>query len=211
MPVILKETTQNGLSIGVWEITETEKTLCEKAHLSKEEEATLNSFKNKGRRLQWLAVRALLCEFLHPRPTVAYQENGKPFFIDSKTELSISHSGKHAAIALSSSIIPGIDVEEIHPKILKIANRFTNEQEKAYLKDETLTEQLCVIWAAKEVLYKTHPHGMLSFRENLFISEFKLSDKFEFEGTLKKDGTATHYSLIGERLKDYILVYTKEG
>src|SRR5579885_2061257 len=124
MPVILKETTRNGLQIGVWEITEPEKDLFEKARLSKEEETTLKGFKNEGRRLQWLAVRALLCELLHPRPIIAYQENGKPFFIDSKTEISISHSGKHAAIAIGNSIIPGIDIEEIHPKILKIAHRF---------------------------------------------------------------------------------------
>src|SRR6185312_1424508 len=170
MPVILKENTPNGLQIGVWEITETEKNLFEKANLSKEEENTLSSFKNEGRRLQWLAVRALLCEFLHPRPTIAYQENGKPFFIDSKTEISISHSGKHAAIALSSSIVPGIDIEEIHPKILKIAHRFTNKEEESYLAEETLVAQLSVIWAAKEVLYKTYPHGMLSFKENLLVS-----------------------------------------
>src|ERR1700722_14232475 len=188
MPAILKINNPGGLSAGVWEITETQDQLIEKAALSAEEKQGLASFKNEGRRLQWLAIRALLGEFISPRPAIAYKENGKPFLPRLNEHSSTSHSGKLAAIALHNSIQPGIDVEEIHPKINKIAHRFVSDTEMAYLNQDTLTEQLCVIWAAKEVLYKTNTEGMLSFKQNLSVSRYTMGDKGELQGTINKDG-----------------------
>ncbi|MGP8214467.1 MAG: 4'-phosphopantetheinyl transferase family protein [Bacteroidia bacterium] len=208
MPAILKKNTPNGLSIGVWEITETQNELLDKAALSDEENTMLASFRNEGRRLQWLAVRALLAEFIVPRPAIAYKANGKPFLPGRKELISISHSGKLAAIALHTSLAPGIDVEEINPKINKISSRFVSDSEKAYLKQETLTEQLCIIWAAKEVLYKTHNEGILSFKENLSVSAITPADKGELQGTINKDGIITNHKLTFQRINNYILVYT---
>jgi 4'-phosphopantetheinyl transferase len=209
MPVILKLTTPSGLSAGVWEITETHKQLMEMAALSEDEKKVIASFKNEARRMQWLAVRVLLAEFISPRPAISYKENGKPFLPNGKAHISISHSGKLAAIALHSSVHPGIDVEEIHPKINKIAHRFVSDKEMAYLKQDTLTEQLCIIWAAKEVLYKSHPEGMLSFKENLSVSPVKIADKSELQGTITKDGKTINHKLVCQKINNYILVYTE--
>ena len=178
MPAILKNTYIPGLSTGLWEITESYGELLEKAALNSGEKQTLDSFKNEGRKRQWLAVRAMLGEFINPRPVILYETNGKPYLKDNPIHISISHSGKMAAIALNNNDVPGIDVEEVHPKINKIAARFISDTEHAYLENETLTDQLCVIWAAKEVLYKIHPAGVLSFRENLLISPFGIGDNF---------------------------------
>jgi len=208
MSAILKINNPGGLSAGVWEITETHDALEQLAGLNTEEKKQLNSFKNESRRMQWLAVRALLSEFISPRPTIAYKENGKPYFLNSNTHISISHSGNLAAIALHNTINPGIDVEEIHPKINKIAHRFVNETEMAYLNQKTLTEQLCVIWAAKEVLYKTQLEGMLSFKQNLFVSRFALTNYAELKGTITKDGITTYHKLVCQRVNGYVLVYT---
>jgi len=208
MSAILKINNPGGLSAGVWEITETYQELEHIATLNADEKKQLDSFKNESRRMQWLAVRALLNEFISPRPTIAYKENGKPYFLNNNTHISISHSGKLAAIALHTNINPGIDVEEAHPKINKIAHRFVNETEMAYLNQKTLTEQLCVIWAAKEVLYKTQLEGMLSFRQNLFVSRFALTNYCELKGTIIKDGITTVYKLACQRVNGYVLVYT---
>lgn len=209
MPVILETSTPSGLTAGVWQITENENELLKLANLTGEEKQLFLSFKNEGRRLQWLAVRALLSSFLSPRPTIAYQENGKPYLPGRKEDISISHSGTLAAIALSPSGTPGIDVEEIHPKIHKIAERFINSEENKYLQQNTLTEQLCIIWAAKEVLYKIHPEGLLSFKENLSVGPFTLADNFQLKGTINKDGKITHHKLTCTKLGNYVLVYTE--
>ena len=208
MPAIIKIDGPDGQQTGVWEITEPENDLLKKVILTEIEKATLSSYKSSGRRLQWLAVRALLQEFRKNNPVIEYKENGKPFFADHHEEISISHSGKLAAIALHTGNTPGVDAEEIHARIHKIANRFINNEEQAYLKEAILTEQLCTIWAAKEVLYKTHPEGLLSFKENLFISPFEMADKGKLKGTIKKDGTTSYVKMSYKRVGNYILVYT---
>ena len=210
MPAILKKPSPDGLSIGLWEITEPYSELLNMADLNEEEKATLNSFKNENRRRQWLAVRVLLAEFISPRPTILYEENGKPFLKDNSTEISISHSGNMAAIALHPRRSSGIDVEEIHPKINKIATRFVNDEGMAFLKQDTLTEQLCIVWAAKEVLYKIYTAGMLSFKENISIAGFHLADEIELQGTIMKDGMNKTYKMHSLKIKNYVLVYTAD-
>jgi 4'-phosphopantetheinyl transferase len=210
MPVILKKTTPNGLLIGVWEITEPYNELLKMAALNPEESATLNSFKNENRRMQWLAVRTLLSEFISPRPTILYKENGKPFLPGNTMDISISHSGNMAAISLNKNKPTGIDIEEIHTKIHKIATRFVNNAEMAYLNQTTLTEQLCIVWAAKEVLYKIYPEGMLSFKENLSVDGFQLTDNIDLKGTITKEGKSQVYKLVSHKIKNYVLVYTAD-
>ena len=113
-----------------------------------------------------------------------------------------------AAIALSNTIIPGIDVEQIHPKINKIAVRFVNDEGIDYLNQQTLTEQLCIVWAAKEVLYKVNAEGMLSFKENISIAGFHLAKEIELQGTIRKDGKSTVHKLASQKIKNYVLVHT---
>lgn len=208
MPSILKVNNPGGLQAGVWEITETHAELEKLAGLNTEEKATHDSFKNESRQMQWLAVRALLNEIMGQRPVVAYKENGKPYFANLATHISISHAGKMAAVALHNTINPGIDIEIIHPKINKIASRFVNDTELSYLNQNTLTEQLCVIWAAKEVLYKTQLEGMISFKEHLSVGRFALTGYSEIKGTISRNGTTTHYKLVCQHINGYVLVYT---
>jgi len=208
MPAILKKPDHNGISIGLWEITEPYTDLLKMAGLTVEENTTLTSFKNESRRMQWLAIRVLLGQFISPRPTILYKENGKPYLEGNSTEISISHSGNMAAIALSNTIIPGIDVEQIHPKINKIASRFVNDEGIDYLNQQTLTEQLCIVWAAKEVLYKVNAEGMLSFKENISIAGFHLAKEIELQGTIRKDGKSTVHKLASQKIKNYVLVHT---
>jgi 4'-phosphopantetheinyl transferase len=209
MPAILKINGQNGQQTGVWEITEQQNELLKKVILTEAEKAVLLSYKSSGRRLQWLAVRALLQEFRPTNPVIEYKENGKPFFYTHNEEISISHSGKLAAIALHPTNIPGVDAEEIHPRIKKIASRFLNNEEEAYLEENTIIEQLCIIWAAKEVLYKIHTEGMLSFKENLFISPFELKDNGQLKGTIKKDKDISNHIMMYKKVSNYVLVYTE--
>jgi len=208
MPAILKNTDPSGLSTALWEITESFNELLKAASLSTEEKETLDSFRNENRKLQWLAVRVLLAEFIKPRPVILYEANGRPYLKDSNTAISVSHSGNMAAIALYTNGTPGIDVEEIHPKINKIATRFIGTEEAKFLEQETLTNQLCIIWAAKEVLYKIHPEGMLSFKENLSISPFGIGDKLKLTGTITKGGVQTVHAMQCLRLRNYVLVHT---
>jgi len=207
MAVILKTEYPGGVSIAVWKVTETMDELLKQTHLSAAEEESFNTSKNEARKKEWLAVRALLQQLRPARPVIKYKENGKPYLSGSPEGISISHSGQYIAIALGKQAQTGVDIEQIHPKIKRIAERFVNEKEKVFLKESILLEQLCLIWCAKEVLYKMHPAGMLNFKSNLFVSPFDVTEKGEIEGHIIENSTDKLYMLAYQKIDNYMLVY----
>lgn len=208
MPIILKNESPNGLYIAVWQVTENLETLLGKTILTAEEKKNLTFFKNESRQCEWLAVRALLQELRPNKPVIKYKENGRPYLLDGSEEISISHSGQYIAIALNKGSHPGIDIEHIHPKIKRIAERFLNDKEKAFIKEDIMMEQLCLIWCVKEVLYKIHPEGMLSFKNNLLVGSFVPGNEGTLQGTITKDGATTEHKLYYKKIGEYMLVYT---
>jgi len=218
MGLLLNIGETKGQCTAVWQVTESLQTLLKTTTLTTEEQDTLQSFKNESRQGEWLAVRTLLQHLRPTCPIIKYKENGKPYLANGSEEISISHSGQYIAIALSPTIgragtahTPGVDIEHIHPKIKRIAERFLNDKEKAFLstEDTVLVEQLCTIWCVKEVLYKIHPKGMLSFKNNLLVSPFTLANEGKLEGFIIENGTQSAYNLKYKRLGEYMLVYTE--
>jgi phosphopantetheinyl transferase len=59
---------------------------------------------------------------------IDYNANGKPFLVNSKEYISISHSRNFIGI-LKAPFDVGLDIEEINERITKIKNRFLNEDE----------------------------------------------------------------------------------
>lgn len=209
MPIILKTESPQGQCTAVWKVTETLDQLLGKTTLTSEERKSLSFIRNENRQKEWIAVRTLLQELRPTKPIIKYHENGKPYLMDNSEEISISHSGQYIAIALSKGRTPGVDIEHVHPKITRIAERFVSDDEKKWLTEETMIEQLCLLWCAKEVLYKIHPEGMLNFKNHLLVAPFTLADKGTLEGTILKDGAESAHKLAYQRIDDYMLVYTE--
>jgi len=207
MPVILKIEHKNGQRTAVWEVIEDELTLLEKVSLHESERHSLSLIHNAGRRLEWLAVRALLKEFYPSGTSIDYLENGKPVLVNHTDKISISHSGNMVAIAVHSNRNPGIDIEMLHPRIFKIAARFLNELEKTHLGPHPSVEQLTIIWGAKEVLFKIYEQGGVSFKNDFSISPFTLSSKGILEGVIYKNSTLS-IPMEYMKIKDFILVQT---
>jgi 4'-phosphopantetheinyl transferase len=208
MPVILKIEHKDGQHTAIWEVKEDEYALLERASLNKAELRAFHLITNPGRRIEWLAVRALLKE-LYPTgaPTIGYLENGKPILLNHTDKISISHSGNMVAIAIHSGLTPGIDIEKIHPRIFKIATRFLNEDEKKHLATPPSIEQLTIIWAAKEVLFKIYEHGGISFKNDFRIAPFTLSIKGKLGGLIYKN-SAIPVPMEYRKIGNFILVQT---
>ena len=207
MPVILKIEHQDGQCTALWEITENEQTLLEMASLDDAGLHTFSLLTNEGRRMEWLAVRALLKELHSSASVIGYLENGKPFLLNHSDYISISHSGKMVGIVTHPNKNPGLDIEALRPKIHKIAYRFLGEREIKCLGASPTTEQLTIIWAAKEVLYKVYGQTCISFQRDFEINPFELSPKGKLEGSIHRDDNLTipmEYRKIGE----FILVQT---
>jgi 4'-phosphopantetheinyl transferase len=211
MPLILKTEHEEGQRTAIWEITEDEKALFEMASLNQSDRTAFALITNPGRRLEWLAVRALLKQFYPSTPTITYHENGKPRLINHTDKISISHSGKMVAIALHAKHNPGIDIEILHQRIFKIANRFLGEEEKTALGLSPTVEQLTVVWGAKEVLFKVYEHGGISFKDDFRVSPFNMEKEGKLTGIIFKNGITTQVPMEYRTIDDFVLVETNYG
>ncbi len=155
---------------AIWDITETEEELLPIADPDHEEMSLYRTFRHSGRKLQWLAVRALLKTILKDDPArICYHPDGKPYLGLSDTAISISHTAGYAAIALSASLEPGIDIERVQHRLRKIAGRFLNEAEQERLPEVPTDEQLCMFWCIKEAVFKIHGEPGLDLRNHIHV------------------------------------------
>lgn len=116
-----------------------------------------------------LAGRFLLQQKLlqenHPISTIQIHEDGKPY-LPQGPHFSISHTQKFAAVAVSKSLEVGIDLEENHRKVAKIAPRFLSKSELEFFASEK--DQL-LAWCMKEAIYKAHGKKGIDFRFDMQI------------------------------------------
>jgi phosphopantetheinyl transferase len=136
---------------------------------------------NEERRTQHLAVR-LLFKLMMPEADLSQlvmADNGKPYLIGLPFHFSFSHCKGYAACAVDDQPI-GIDIEIIHPRILKVAHKFLNEQEKgmiAGLEEQEQLNQLAFLWAAKEAMYKLYEQLGIDFAKDFNILELTQGDR----------------------------------
>lgn len=208
MPVIYKIKQQSGQRTAIWQIAENEHVLTKAASLSKADYDAFSLLTNPGRRLEWLVVRILLKEFYLSPPAISYVENGRPFLLNCNDRISISHSGNIVSITLYPDKTPGIDVEVLHPRIFKIAQRFLNEPEKAYLGTDPSIEQLTIIWGAKEVMFKVYELGGISFKTDFEVKPFTLAPQGRLEGFIYKEDRPICIPMEYMKMNDFVMVQT---
>ncbi|MEM6299131.1 MAG: 4'-phosphopantetheinyl transferase superfamily protein, partial [Bacteroidota bacterium] len=95
-----------------------------------------------------------------------------------KMHISLAHQGEWAAVILHPRKSVGIDLETPSPKIDRIAPRLFSEKELHWA---DTPERRCMIWCAKEALYKWYGKRGLFFKEDLQIARFSLQNPLEAE------------------------------
>ncbi len=123
---------------------------------------------------------------------------GKPYVLGRKVHISISHAYPYAVGLINTKNKCGIDIEQPGERILRIADKFLNSEER----NECGTDihKLTTFWCAKEALYKLYGKKGLSFKDDLEIEYPELT------GHIYK--TQQNYSLMCEQTDNYILVYS---
>ena len=116
----------------------------------------------------------------------AKQESGKPYFLNSKIEFSLSHSGGYAAAAICDTSNVGIDIETAAisaEKAEKLAKRFFSEAEINEF--QATPESFLNIWTKKEAFAKmqgvplsdlitNEKKSPLESRESTFFAHFNV-------------------------------------
>lgn len=207
MGVIINEFVEGDCLLGFWEITESFDNIYQMVNLTKEDKETLFSFKNEGRQIEWLSVRALLNSLLRREAYIVYNEEHKPFIDDNSHNISISHSNRLTSVLLSKNRRVGIDIEFMSHRISKIAHKFINSRE-FITSDKSLEKlHLYIHWCAKEALYKICDKKNINFKENLTIKPFELEKSGIITGLHHDEGICEEFVLQYKVHDNYAIVY----
>ena len=143
--------------------------------LNSDEKKLLKLKKNNILKEQFLATRKVLA-LENSDYKITYNNNGKPS-LNSKYNISISHSHEIAALVISDNSKIGLDVQLNENKIFNIQNKFLNKSEKSNIGDDPTVDILTMIWASKESIYKAIGLKGISFSENIKIDKVIENDK----------------------------------
>lgn len=204
MPLVKTIIADKNTTVFVWKITESLQNL-QTIFLSENSKDRISNMRSEVHQKGFVSVRHLLKEAGYSDSDLFYTEDGKPHLKDNK-QISISHSFNFSTIIISNNTV-GIDIEKNRDKIKRIAHKFVGN-EKHFLKEEQLIEQLTVLWGAKESLYKIHPDGGLLFSKHLPVDPFHIKDK-QTTGWIKKDPLNTSYKIDFEFIEDFTLVFAR--
>ena len=196
--------------LGIWEITEPEEELYHKVRLSASEKTYYVSLKSPLRKKHWLSYRLILPHLLSTDlvSSMHYDPFGKPHLDNGAGHISVAHSGKFAALIFSREQEVGIDIEQVRPRIIQLADKFLSPGEEAYnTADPLQAERLCLIWCAKEALYKLYGRKNLSFRTHMQIEPFTCNRSGTIKGLVLHEGKNRQHRLHYETIENYILVY----
>ncbi|REE80701.1 4'-phosphopantetheinyl transferase superfamily protein [Lutibacter oceani] len=204
MPLYKTIKPNNFTSIYVWKIEESFNELSKNISLTNRSEERLLSMRSELHQRGFLSVRHLLKAAGYTDFDLFYNGNGKPHLTDGK-HISITHSFTFSALIVSDVEV-GIDIEMNREKIKIIQHKFVNFERGFIHKDDDYIQQLTVIWGAKESLYKIYPHGGLTFKNDIDINSFQISDK-KTTGYIKVEGWDKNYDIYFEQLEGFTLVY----
>jgi len=207
MPLFKTIKPNNYSSIFIWKIEESFDELLRNVDLTNNSKERLFSMKSELHQRGFLSVRHLLKEAGYSDFDLYYNGNGKPHLTDNKY-ISITHSFIFSAIIISDREV-GIDIEKNREKIKIIQHKFVNFERGFIHKDDDYIVQLTVIWGAKESLYKIYPHGGLTFKNDIDINSFQISDK-KTTGCIKVKDWNKKYDIRFEQFENFTLVYALE-
>lgn len=192
-----------GYDIGIWHIDETEEGLLFSYPQLQKFASGCSGYKSKSRRLEYLAVRALLLDMYGIAEDVFHHNDGSPYLADGR-RISVSHTKGVATVIVSRDMNVAIDIEYCSDRVRRVVSHFLRPDENA----ET-TEALQLCWCAKETLYKLHKEDKLSFSEMRVVGMpdvFAMSGFFKIENLRRGSTTEIDYMIS----KDYILTYAVE-
>lgn len=194
------------IRILIWDIQETKEDLSFQTALTPSSKNRLNSMKSEIHQRGFLSIRHLLKEVGYSDLDLYYDEFGKPFLNDGN-HISITHSFRFSAIAISKKDPIGIDIEKQRDKIVKIGHKFTPvDAYKNIVDQHSLVRKLTVVWGAKESLYKIYGKKQLRFLEHIDIKDFELSTN-KTTGMINDENLSSNHSIEFLEFEGFTCVY----
>ena len=198
-----------GVSLGLWQMDESPEHLFDLyPHLLPYRSSLDDKYKNDGRKLEFLAIRALMYEMLRVNGAskgllshagdFTHNGQGKPLF--RGYHVSISHTKGYAALILSKKSEVAVDIEYMSDRVERIASKFLRKDERA----DSLEAKL-VHWCAKETVFKLFSEENLLFEE-MRVKPFDTMSDWACDVENLKSGKTARVDF--ELAMDFVLTYS---
>ncbi len=203
-----RELEDNAL-LAVWEITESEAELIEICSLPNSEKEDLQITKSESRRKERLAVRALLNNLFDGKVYLGHHDNGRPFLQNSIVEISISHTGRFAAILTHPELNVGLDLESLKRDFSIVEKKALSKKEIDDLSEKNRNTHLAIYWSAKEAIFKRMSLSNISFADQIEIKKFTLKDKGEIDAVFRfaDKQKESEFELKYELFENHVMVW----
>jgi phosphopantetheinyl transferase len=202
MPLLKTITLNDFTKVFVWKITESFEELFRSVALKDVSLNRLEGMKSESHQNGFLSVRKLLAEAGYSDFDLYYDAYGKPHLEDGK-HISISHSHGFSVIVVSNVNI-GADLEIIKEKTLKLAPRYMDVSHLENLSEADQLIKATVVWGIKESVFKIKNEIGISFKDDIFESEFNLSDK-KCSVELRFN-TSERFNIFFDFIENYVFV-----
>ena len=205
MPLLLFQRHSSSLVWAIWNITESPEELLAEMHSG---ETIPPEITNPRKQAEWFAGR-LLVRYMLVSLGIPYQGlqkdiHGKPWIVGRQSmQLSLSNSFPLVAASVHPRLPVGIDIERPRFSMLKVVPRVLKPLETARINENA--ERACMLWCAKEALFKRYGKKPVSLRNDLTVDE--LPDMLPGRISGLVFGERVH--LYGQRVMDHILVFTE--
>lgn len=198
-----------GVSLGLWQMDESPEQLFDLyPHLLPYRSSLDDKYKNDGRKLEFLAIRALMYEMLRVNGAskgllshagdFTHNGQGKPLF--RGYHVSISHTKGYAALIMSKKSEVAVDIEYMSDRVERIASKFLRKDERADSLDAKL-----VHWCAKETVFKLFSEENLLF-EDMRVKPFDTMADWACHVENLKSGKTARVDV--ELAMDFVLTYS---
>ena len=145
---IIKKISNAESIIWIWKIDESLEKLIDLTNQT-------TDIKNEIKKKEFYTSRILIekmCKELNIKFNgIKKDDNGKPYLINSKYHMSISHKFPYVTSILDNKAC-GVDIERIDNKVRKIKSKFLTENEEKKIGDNL--KKLVEYWSIKESTYK---------------------------------------------------------
>lgn len=212
MGLYLKKKLENGATVAVWNVTETEDELKAMASVPSDEMEEISLFRNESTRKQKLAVRALLNELFEDKVYLSHHDNGKPYIENDATNISITHTDSYVAIILHKEEELGIDIEKYAGRDFDVvAKKALSAEELDDVvdpEDEDRSLQLAIYWCTKESIYKVVAQNSVNFATQIEVKRFNPKEKGEVDALFHhKDDYDLEFELEYITFDGHVLVW----
>ncbi len=166
----------------------------------------LEKYKTDKRKKEFLCSKILLKELFDKQISVQYNKFGKPFILNSKWNISITHSGKYVAVARSKQEL-GIDIELISEKLDRTKHKYSSDYELKSLDSNQNLYHLALYWSGKESVYKLVGNEALIFNEEMKIERFIPENKGSFILNLVSSPNNSSIKINYQKIEDYVFTF----